>query len=270
MSWSENGGGVPVSMNVVPSGYGAGGDMFGLGGGNGAWWLIILLLFFNNGWGGNRGGYGNGGPVIIQDGNGCSGGAVQRGFDQAALMGAINGIAQGQANAEVSRCNMQANVLQTLNANQLATLQGMNGLAMNLQNCCCENRAGLADLKYTVATENCADRTTFNEGIRDVLVAGGNNTQRLIDVFGAKIDGVMGKICQLELDAKNDKIADLERRLNESDRQRSQNEQTSTILTGLRTLANEVEQYVLPTPRPAWIVQNPNCCQTQNPCGCVA
>lgn len=268
MSWSESGGGVPVSMNVVPSGYANGGDMFGLGGANGAWWLIILLLFFNNGWGGNRG-YGNGAPVIIQDGNGA-GGAVQRGFDQAAIMGAINGLAQGQANAEVSRCNMQANVLGVLNANHSATLQGMNTLAMGLQNCCCENRAGLADLKYTVATENCADRTTFNEGIRDVLVAGGNNTQRLIDVFGAKIDGVMGKICQLELDAKNDKIAELQAALNDANRRAESKDEIAQIMAGQRALASEVEQYVLPTPRPAWIVQNPNCCQPQTACGCAA
>lgn len=268
MSWSESGNGVPVSMNVVPSGYGNGGDMFGLGGANGAWWLIILLLFFNNGWGGNRG-YNNGAPVIIQDGNG-TGGAVQRGFDQAAIMGAINGLAQGQANAEVSRCNMQANVLQTLNANQAATLQSMNTLAMGLQQCCCDNRAGLADVKYAIATENCADRTTFNEGIRDVLVAGGNNTQRLIDVFGAKIDGVMGKICQLELDAKNDKIAELQAALNDANRRAESKDEIAQIMAGQRALASEVEQYVLPTPRPAWIVQNPNCCQPQTACGCAA
>ncbi len=269
MSWSESGNGVPVSMNVVPSGYGNGGDMFGLGGANGAWWLIILLLFFNNGWGGNRG-YGNGVPVIIQDGNG-NGGAVQRGFDQAAIMGAINGLAQGQANAEVSRCNMQANVLQTLNANQAATLQSMNTLAMGLQQCCCDNRAGLADVKYAIATENCADRTTFNEGIRDVLVAGGNNTQRLIDVFGAKIDGVMGKICQLELDAKNDKIAELQAALNDANRRAESKDEIAQIMAGQRALASEVEQYVLPTPRPAWIVQNPNCCNPNTlPCGCAA
>lgn len=268
MSWSENGGGVPVSMNVVPSGYGNGGDPFGLGGGNGAWWLIILLLFFNRG--GYGGGYGNGGPVIIQDGNGNAGGAVQRGFDQAALMGAINGIAQGQANAEVSRCNMQANVLQTLNNNHSATLQSMNALAMSLQNCCCENRAGLADVKYAIATENCADRTTFNEGIRDVLVAGGNNTQRLIDTFGAKIDGVMSKICQLELDAKNDKIAELQAALNDANRRAESKDEIAQIMAGQRALASEVEQYVLPTPRPAWIVQNPNCCQPQTVCSCAA
>ena len=268
MSWSENGGGVPVSMNVVPSGYGNGGDPFGLGGGNGAWWLIILLLFFNRG--GYGGGYGNGAPVIIQEGNGSAGGAVQRGFDQAALMGAINGIAQGQANAEVSRCNMQANVLQTLNNNHSDTLQSMNALAMSLQNCCCENRAGLADVKYAIATENCADRTTFNEGIRDVLVAGGNNTQRLIDTFGAKIDGVMSKICQLELDAKNDKIAELQAALNDANRRAESKDEIAQIMAGQRALASEVEQYVLPTPRPAWIVQNPNCCQPQTVCSCAA
>ncbi len=267
MSWSENGGGVPVSMNVVPSGYGNGGDMFGLGGANGAWWLIILLLFFNNGWGGARG---NAAPVIIQEGDGGNGGAVQRGFDQAALINAINGVAQGQATAEVSRCNMQANLLGVLNANHAATLQSMNTLALGLQQSSSDNRAGLADVKYAIATENCADRTTFNEGIRDVLVSGSNNTQRLVDVIGAKIDGVMGKICQLELAAKDQRIADLERQLNASDRQRGLNEQTSTIMSGLRTLANEVEQYVLPTPRPAWIVQNPNCCQSQTACGCAA
>lgn len=49
--------------------------------------------------------------------------------------------------------------------------------------------------------------------------------------------------------------------------QASQDVQTAAIQAGQRALANEVEQYVLPTPRPAYIVQNPNCC-VQNPCGC--
>jgi len=69
---------------------------------------------------------------------------MQRGFDQQAVMNGINGINSSLAAAEVSRCNAQAN-----------TLQSMNDIALSLQNCCCENRAGLADLKYTVATEAC-------------------------------------------------------------------------------------------------------------------
>ena len=48
--------------------------------------------------------------------------------------------------------------------------------------------------------------------------------------------------------------------------QASQDVQTAAIQAGQRALANEVEQYVLPTPRPAYIVANPNCCTT-NTCG---
>lgn len=31
-----------------------------------------------------------------------------------------------------------------------------------------------------------------------------------------------------------------------------------------------VEQYLAPTPRPAYIVQNPNCCAPNFGCGCAA
>ena len=50
--------------------------------------------------------------------------------------------------------------------------------------------------------------------------------------------------------------------------QTSQDIQTAAIQAGQRTLANEIEQYVLPTPRPAYIVQNPNCCPNYGGCGC--
>ena len=113
----------------------------GFGNGNGAWWIILFL--FALGWGGY--GYGNGG------GNGVDA-YMQRGFDQTAVMSGINGltsaVANGFANAEVSRCNGQTNILQAMNNNQMGTIQGMNTLAMGLQNCCCENRASVADLKY--------------------------------------------------------------------------------------------------------------------------
>lgn len=51
----------------------------------------------------------------------------------------------------------------------------------------------------------------------------------------------------------------------------SQNAQTATIQAGQRTLANEIEQYVLPTAKPCYVVQNPNCCGQQTfGCGCSA
>ena len=270
MSYSENGG-TQFTMPVAPYGGGYGND--GFLGGNGAWWLIILLLFANNGWG-NGFGFGGGGGMMPWMLNNTTNTDVQRGFDQSALMGSLSGInstvSTGFANAEVSRCNAQANLLQTLNTNQAATLQGMNGLVMGLQNCCCENRAGLADLKYTVATENCADRTALSEGLTSMMMANNANTQNLMNTMNSGIQTVMDKICQLELDGKNQQIAELQAALNEANRRASQNDQTAQILAGQRALANEVEQYVLPTPRPAYVVQNPNCCAQNLGCGCAA
>lgn len=106
-----------------------GGNGFGWGG-DGSWWLIVLFLFAlsGNGWGN---GFGGNGVMPYMMGNTQS--DVQRGFDQSAVMSGLNGIntavANGFANAEVSRCN-----------GQLATLQAINTLGYNQQNCCCENR----------------------------------------------------------------------------------------------------------------------------------
>ena len=81
----------------------------------------------NNGWGfGGFGGYG-GGTMPWMMGQQNTGNEVQRGFDQSAIMGGLNDItgalSNGFANAEISRCNAQANVLQTLNANQASRYQ---------------------------------------------------------------------------------------------------------------------------------------------------
>lgn len=270
MSYSENGSGTQTVMPVQPyGGNGYGGDFFG---GNGAWWLIILLLFANNGWGNGFGFGGGGGMLPFMMGN-QQNNDVQRGFDQSAIMGSLNGItgaiSNGFANAEISRCNAQANVLQTLNNNQAATMQGMNTLAMSLQNCCCENRAGLADLKYTVATENCADRTALNEAMTNMMMANNANTQAIVNSTNAGFQTVMNKICQLELDGKDQRIADLTAQLNDANRRAESRDEIAQIMAGQRTLANEIEQYVLPTARPAYIVQNPNCCAQNSGCACM-
>lgn len=256
-----------VMGNNSNNGFGFGND--------GAWWLIILLLFgFNNGWNNGFGG-GNGMMFPYMMGN-TTQGDIQRGFDQSAVISSLNGInsaiANGFSNAEVSRCNSQANILQTLNANQNAMTAGMNALAMSLQNCCCENRAGLADLKYVVATENCADRAAVSDGIRDVLASNTANTQALINATNAGIQTVMDKICQLELDGKNQRIADLQTQLNEANRKASQTDQTAQILASQAAQTATLEQYLRPSPIPAYVVQNPNCCVQgfYSGCGCSA
>ena len=258
------------AVNVYPNGgnggYGGyGGDGFG---NNGAWWIIILFLFaMMGGWGNGSNGYGGQGTTFVPYSAPVYGGQnyVQQGFDQAAVMSGINGIqtsvSNGFANAEVSRCNGQANILATLNANQNANTAAMNGLAMSLQNCCCENRAATADLRYTVATEACNDRAAVNDALQAVTAQNNANTQRILDMM-----------CQDKIDAKNEKIAELQNQITLANLAASQNAQTAAILANNEAQTAALEQYLAPVPRPAYIVQNPSCCQGNfgvNGCGCT-
>lgn len=261
------------------------------GGEGGSWWIIILfiLLIFggwNNNWGGNNGNGGFGSVLPVMMAGNTAATDVQRGFDQSAIMSGLSGItsaiSNGFAGAEVSRCNAQANLLstlgtnqmglyQTLNANQNATTAGMNSLAMSLQNCCCDNRAGLADLKYTVATENCADRTALSEGVRDLLAAGTANTQALINSQTAGFQAIQDKLCQMEIDNLKTRNAELLARNNALEFAQTQTAQTAQILADNAAQTAALEQYLNPAPIPAYVVQNPNCCSQQfYGCGCGA
>lgn len=257
------------------------GDMFGNG--NGGWWWFLILFFLigGRGWGTGYGGNGTGSEI-------------QRGFDQSAVMNGVTGIQNGLCNGfsevQQSLCNGFAGVNATVNngfagveananARQIANMQqafaaqsavmnGMNSISSSLQNCCCENRAGIADLKYTVATENCADRAALSNGLRDMTTANNYNTQTILNAINGGFQGIKDELCADRIAAKDAQIADLTRQLSMASLQASQNEQTAAIQAGQRSLANEVEQYVAPSPRPAYIVQNPNCCAPQNTCGC--
>ena len=235
------------------------GNNDGFGNGNGAWWLLILLIFANNGWGNNWGG--NGGAMMgyatQQD--------VQSGFDQAAVMAGLNGInttlSNGFSNAEISRAATLANL-----TNQ------MNNIAMAQQNCCCENRAATADLKYTVAQEACADRQAVTSALYDVTTANNANTQALLNAINGGIQSIQDKLCQQEIDALKTQNANLQTQLNLANLRGSQDAQTATILAGQAANTQAIEQYLAPVPKPAYIVQNPNCCgnyYTTN-CGCNA
>ena len=251
MSIADNGNG-GLSAADVAAVMGNGNNGFGWGG-DGAWWLIVLFLFAMNGGWGN--GFGGGGMAPWMFGMNTNN-DVQRGFDQSAVMSGITGINAQLANAEVSRCNAQTNVLQALNTNQAASTAAMNGLAMSLQNCCCENRAATADLKYTVATEACADRAAVNDALNDLKSFTSNGFQSITD-----------KLCQLELDGVKQRNADLLAENNALKFAQSQTAQDAFVQNAINNAVNRVN----PAPIPAYTVQNPNCCsQLFNGCGCSA
>lgn len=251
--YSENGNN--MVMPVTPYGGGYGND--GMFGGMGGWWIIVLLavLGWGNGFGGGFGG---------NNGGGFLGADVQRGFDQSSVMNGINGVQNslttGFGNVQTSLCNGFAGVNQTVangfaqaeisaNARQMANMQQGFDMQSAFQNCCCENRLATAGVQTAIAQEAAMTRANCDA-----------NNQKILD-----------KLCQLELDgvkqnyegqlrALQGQLA-AEQNANQALRfAASQGAQTAAILANNEAQTNALEQYLAPVPRPAYVVQNPNCC----------
>jgi hypothetical protein len=219
MSLSE---GMPtMTMPVAPAN--GSGNGFGFGG-DGAWFLIILFLFAFCGWGGN--GWGN---------NGNSGGVVD-GYVLASDFSNIerkmdiinnglcdgfyavnNTLLTGFGNAELSRANQQAALMQQLSAMQ-----------MQAANCCCENRAAIAQVRYDMATQACDTRNTVQNATRDIVENQNANSRAILDFL------------------TNSKMRDLESANQELRLAASQAAQNNYLISQLR-----------PTPIPAYASCNP-------------
>lgn len=231
--------GVSTTMLVGPTSapYAQGNGFGNAFGGDGWWILLLFLLMGNNGWGGGFGGFGGGDlyPWMNQSNQ------INGGFRDQLINDNITEIRSGVTGLQSQLCNCCSDVQMALangfagveqgaNARQVANMQqafaaqtavtaGMNDIAAGLQNCCCENRANIADLKYTVATENCADRAALAEGIRDVIQATQAQTQTILN-----------QINQDKLDQKNDTINQLRQELLYSRGQASQDVQTAQLI----------------------------------------
>ena len=229
-------------MPVGPMYGNGGGGMFG--GNNGDWgWIVLLLLlgWNNNGFGGNGGGN-NLYPWMNQLD------ATTAGFQNAQLASQLSGIQNSVNGISNQLCNSFAAVESGANARQMANMQQMFDLSTQFGNCCCENRLATANLNTSIAQA----------------------ANSIIQNQNAGIQAIKDQLCQDKIEEKNDLIAQLRSELMYARGQASQDVQTAAIQAGQRALANEVEQYVLPTPRPAYIVQNPNCCQQYSGCACGA
>jgi hypothetical protein len=130
--------------------------------------------------------------------------------------------------------------MQTAFAGQTAMNQGFNNVTSQLAQCCCDNRLASADLKYTIATENCADRQALNEGVRDIISNNTSQTQAILD-----------KLCQLELDGYKRENDNLRTQLNMQALNASQAAQTATFQQGLNdevdALYNRLNSCPVPT-----------------------
>lgn len=281
--------GMNTTMLVSP----AAGMNNGFGGfGGDGWWILLLFLFagggmWGNNWGGGFGGFNNqlsyDFPWLINGQNNINAN-TNSGFRDAMLNDGINGIRDGIAGVSTQLCNGFATTNATINsgfanaetaanARQIANMQTafnaqtavtgeLNNLAMGLQNCCCENRANIADLKYTVATENCADRAAISDGIRDLLAA----TQ-------AQTQAILTQLCNDKIESKNDTIAQLRQELIYARGQASQVAQTADIRANNATVANQLVAELRSCPIPSQPVYGNQpifTCPQSSGCGCGA
>lgn len=245
---SNNGMFMPVAP-AYSGGFGGNGGFFG---GDGIWAIIILAILFNGGFGGfggfgGMGGFAADGAMLYPWMNQAE--ITTDGFrDQmlnTSIQGIQNSVTTGFGDVQNSLCsgfagvnasvnNAQNAIAQQMYTNQISDLersfaaqtantQGMTALQAQLAQCCCDNRLATANLSAEIAREACADRA-----------AGAANTQAILD-----------KLCQLELDgvknqleAKNDRIADLQNQLNMATMRESQTAQNAFITQGF---ANEVD-----------------------------
>ena len=227
---------------VYPMMNGFGNSGFGGFGGDGALWLIVLLALI---WGNNGNGFGGFGNNSFDNGYAwLSNGQKEimsntnNGFDTLHLSNQLDTVNSGIYSLSNQLCNCCADMQQTVsngffnaeisaNNRQMADMNQNFALSQQLSNASADNRLGIANLTSTVISENCADREALSNGIRDIISSQTASTQRILD-----------QLCQDKIDAKNEKIADLERQLSMKDLQASQIAQNSFIAQGF---ANEVD-----------------------------
>lgn len=272
-------------MPVAPM-YGGGNGGFGNGFGGDWGWIILLLLFAGGGWGnGFGGGFGNMAlgydfPWLLNGQNNVNAN-TNNGFQNAMLNDGITSIRDGIGNLSTQLCNCCADMSQTVTsgfanaetaanarqianlqqsfANQTAMLQGFNNIQSQFADCCCENRLANCQTQNIIQNEGSATRFADANNTRDIIQSQTSGTQAILD-----------KLCQLELDAKNDKINDLERQLTMANLQASQTAQNAFIAQGFSDEVDALYNRLNNCPVPTTPVygRTPIFTCNNNGCGC--
>ena len=267
-----------------------GGGNGGFGGFGGDWGSLIVLFLiaamfggFGNGFGGGFGGYDGGAFPWLMSGQQGINSNTNDGFRDQMLQTGITSIRDGIGDLSTQLCNSTANIQmgmangfagveQGANARQIANMQtafglqtamnqGFNGVQNQLASCCCDNRLATCQTQNIIQNEGNQTRFADANNTRDLLANQTANTQAILD-----------KLCQLELDGKNDKIADLERQLTMANLQASQTAQNAFIQQGLTdevdNLYNRLSNCPVPT-TPVYGRTPIFTCNNNGGCGCA-
>lgn len=234
----------------------------GFGNGSG-WWVILLFLILGRGWGG----YGdNNGGSSIKDQYVLSSdfATIQRqlsdGFGALESKGdAINnGLCSGFYETARIGDGINTNILTNSNAIQVANMQGFNAVQSQLAQCCCDNKAAIADVKYADAMNTNAITNAVNTGFCQTNFNAQSNTRDIVDSQNAGFQAVMARIDALERNRKDEKIAEQAQQINALQLAASQAAQNNYLV-------NTLTAQIAPRPIPAFTVNPP---YQYTGCGC--
>lgn len=307
----ESGGGIPATMLVGPANIGGASMPYpypmmmggqgngGFGNGQDGWWIVLLIIILaaaGNGFGGNNNGggaFGGGQPIIINDGQ-SNGGAVQRGFDQAAVMSGIGAIQSGVQALSTQLCSCCCDMQNTVNQGFFGTQNALNAGFNNAETSANARQmanmqqafaaqtamaqgfsgvnAGVADLRYTVATEACADRAAVGDALQNVTMQNVGNTNQIVNAITAGIQSIKDDLCADRLDAERRENQNLRTQLSMAQLAASQTAQTAQIergqLAATTALVNELRSCPIPS-QPVYGSQPIfTCPNNNNGCGC--
>lgn len=268
----SNGG---MVMPVTPM-YGGGNGGFGNGfGGDWGWIILLLLIAGNGGWGfggfgGGMGGFAADGAMLYPWMNQAE--ITSDGFRDQMLNNNVTSIRDGINAVQTQLCNGFAGVNATVsngfanaeqgaNTRAMANMQQLFGLQSQFADCCCENRLANCQTQNIIQNEGNATRFADANNTRDLLTNQTANTQAILD-----------KLCQLELDSKNTKIADLERQLTMANLAASQTAQNAFIQQGFNDEIDALYNRLSNCPVPSMPVYGRTpiftCPSQNNGCGC--
>lgn len=278
----SNGSSIPVTMNVAPTGGSNGG--FGGFGDNGAWWIIILILIFG-GWGygnGNWGGFGGGqGSTSVYEGYVLNN---DMSMLQRAISDSTNMLERRTDNIINGICTLGYDSLAQTNTINTNVMQGVNTLQGAVKDCCCQTQQNLADVKYTIGStgadisrgvERGFSDTNFNvstlaNGITNTIANGfcqtnfnaQTNTRDIVDSQNAGTRAILDKLCQMETNAKDEKIAEQAQQISALQLAASQAAQNNYLVDKLG-FKQPVPAFSVPAP---WYT---TCgCNCNTGCGC--
>lgn len=256
--------------NELATGYMIGSDRNNNNNFGGDWaWIIILALLF--GWGrgfgfgggfGGFGGFGEGGFISGYDiGKLATTNDVAVGFNNSAVLNSLNDLKLGQAGLQQTLCQGFSGVNSAISTNGYETRLAVNGLSAQLASCCCDLGQAIQGVNYNMATNTCTITNAINNATRDI-----------VDNQNANYRAIHDELVANKIEAKNERIAELEQKVNALNLAQSQANQNAYLTATMDANTAELIRRLGRDPIAAYVVPNPFCCNntynTCNSCGC--